>query len=116
MDADERRDIENLRKMSEKQRKEKISEIKYVLTRNKFAHADLFYPITHLSNLIPFNKQEWLDYGERDTEWWTSTPETVAYVHLFKTLRFIKAFTDLLTQKHEECGKLKAEPKELIII
>lgn len=101
MDTDEPQftAIEDLKKRSKKERREAISRIRYVLTRNKFTHGDLFYLRVSLSNLIPFNKEELIDYGIEDKEWWNPSFETVAYVHLSKTLRFMKAFTDLLIEK-----------------
>ena len=98
----DRENVEDLKKKSRKERREAISKIRYVLTRNKFTHGDLFYLRLSLSNLIPFNKEELIDYGIEDKEWWNPSFETVAYVHLSKTLRFMKAFTDLLIEKQIE--------------
>ena len=99
MDADE--DIKEIRK-TEKQteRRKKIGRIKYIKTRNKFAHGDLFYTIINLQSLLPFNEHELLDYGI-NAEWKKVNLRPVAYVHLSKTLRFMKAFTELLNQKNK---------------
>jgi len=93
-------DIEDLRNGEKK-----INQVKYILTRNKFAHGDVFYQIVAPCGLISGYEQDWEDYGIDDyNEWSEATLETVAYVHLFKTLRFMKAFTDLMRKK---IGKLK---------
>jgi hypothetical protein len=71
------------------------------LTRNKFAHGDLVHNIS-LCTLISGHEKDWLDYGIDNFEEWANTSlETVAYVHLLKTLRFIKAFTDFLIDKEK---------------
>lgn len=113
LDADEH--LETLRKDFEQ-----IPYVKYVSTRNSFAHGniifpathlspliplnghkfdrgDFFYPRTYLSHLLPFNSQELIAYGIKGKE---PVFETIAYVHLSKTLRFMKAFADLLIHKH----------------
>lgn len=93
-------DIEDLRNGEKK-----INQVKYILTRNKFAHGDVFYQIVAPCGLISGYEQDWEDYGIDDyNEWLEATLETVAYVHLLKTLRFMKAFTDLMVKK---IGKLK---------
>jgi hypothetical protein len=99
----------------------KIPNIKYILTANIFAHGgiinpisqisplipidghkfdrgDFFYPSTYLTSLLPFKKEELIAYGIDDYE---PILETVAYVHLFKTLRFMKAFTDLAIHRRK---------------
>jgi len=98
-----------------------IPNIKYILTANMFAcggiinpisrisplipadghkfdQGDFFYPSTYLTSLLPFKKEELIAYGIDFDE---PILETVAYVHLFKTLRFMKAFTDLVIQRGE---------------
>lgn len=92
-------DIENLRNGEKK-----IGQVKYILTRNKFAHGDVFYQIIAPCALISGYELDWLDYGIDYNGWFNADLETVAYVHLFKTLRFMKAFTDLMRKK---IGKLK---------
>ena len=92
VDSDE--DIETLRKLNT------IGSLRYIRTRNKFVHGDLFYNIFFPATLISGHEKDWLDYGIDNFEEWTRTGvDTVAYVHLLKTLRFIKAFTDLLIEK-----------------
>lgn len=61
------------------------------LNRHKFDRGDLYYPSTYLSILLPINEKELIAYGVDGNE---PTLETVAYVHLFKTLRFMKTFAD----------------------
>ncbi len=71
---------------------------RYVKTRNLFAHGEeLLLPIT-LAHLLPANIQASSEYGIDFKELLNPTVETVAYVHLSKTLRFIKAFTDFLIE------------------
>ena len=103
MDADEPQfmTIEDLKKKSKKERKKALGKIRYIATRNKFTHGDLLYPLTHLSALIPYNEQELKDYYIDKKDWWNPTLEDVAFVHLSKTLRFMKAFTDLLVKETE---------------
>jgi hypothetical protein len=108
LDADEK--IEILRRYPEK-----IEDVKYVLTRNMFAHGDIshqasnlprsapskgfryypgdfFYPSTYLASLLPSNKKELTTYDVNGDE---PILEKIAYIHLHKTLRFMKTFTDL---------------------
>lgn len=106
MDSDE--DIVALKKMKKKERKKRISEIKYVKTRNVFAHGDLFYQVINLQTLLPYGKKELQEYGIE--EWKLSGTlglRTVAYVHLSKTLRFMKAFTDWIIQKEEQESRFR---------
>jgi hypothetical protein len=114
LDSDE--DIQDFRNNANK-----ILNIKYILTANifasggiinpitrispliprdghKFDRGDLFYPSTYLTSLLPFKKEELIAYGIDDYE---PILETVAYVHLFKTLRFMKAFTDLAIHRRK---------------
>lgn len=98
LDADE--DIELLRRMKEKERGAKIGKLRYVMIRNKYAHGDLFYQVPLPCSLISGHEQDWGEYGIDYNEWVEATFETVAYVHLFKTLRFMKAFANLLIQKY----------------
>jgi len=96
-----------------------IPNIKYILTANifacggitnpisrisplipvdghKFDQGDLFYPSTYLTSLLPFKNEELIAYG---IDIYEPILETVAFVHLFKTLRFMKAFTDLVIHR-----------------
>ena len=78
--------------------------IRFIKTRNKFAHGDLVH---HLSpaTLLSGYEEDWLDYGiVNDEEWENASLETVAFVQLLKTLRFMKALTDFLIEK-EKIGK-----------
>ena len=69
---------------------------KYVETRNLFAHGkELLLPMP-LTQLLPANSYASSEYGIHSKEWWNPTFTTIAYVHLSKTLRFMKAFADLL--------------------
>jgi len=107
LDSDE--DIEELQN-----KVKEISQVKYILTKNIFTHGnvlypatqvspltplnenkfdlgDLIYPSTLFSTLLPFNRRELLAYGIKGDE---PLLETVAYIHLFKTIRFMKSFTE----------------------
>jgi hypothetical protein len=77
----------------------------YVETRNLFAHGkELLLPIP-LTQLLPANSHASSEYGIDSDEWWNPTLETIAYVHLSKTLRFIKAFTDFLIEEEKMRNK-----------
>jgi hypothetical protein len=102
LDFDEK---EKLGKLENKEKRTYLgNSIRYVLTRNKFAHGDLLHHIP-LCLLISGHEKDWLDYGINDDEWSNATLETVAYVQLLKTLRFIKAFTGYLIEKEEMKNK-----------
>ena len=77
--------------------KYKISRVRYIETRNLFAHGkELLLPVHtfhSLSHLLPAQPYASLEYGINSRERNKPTVETVAYVHLSKTLHFIKAFT-----------------------
>lgn len=103
-DSDE--DIGNLRKMKKgKERKKKISSIKYIKIRNKFAHGDLLYQMINLQILLPSDEKELQEYGIE--EWNLDKLRTVAYVHLCKTLRFMKAFVEWVNKKETLEGRLR---------
>ena len=69
---------------------------RYVETRNLFAHGkELLLPIP-VTQLLPPNNYALSEYGIDSDEWFNPTLETIACVHLSKTLRFIKAFSDFL--------------------
>ena len=98
LDFDEREELE---KRQNKEKQKYIKSVRYVFTRNKFAHADLVHNIS-LCTLISGYEQDWLDYGiDNFDEWLNASLETVAYVQLLKTLRFMKAFTDSLLEKEK---------------
>jgi hypothetical protein len=106
MDSDE--DIVSLRKMEKKERKEHIRNIKYVKTRNKFAHGDLFDQVIDYQTLLPTDKKEMGKYNIK--EWQLggkSGLRTVAYVQLSKTLRFMDAFTNYIIQQEEKGNRLR---------
>lgn len=60
-----------------------------------------------LTHLLPPDVYALSDYGIDSEEWNNPTFETVAYVHLSKTLRFAKAFADFIieTEKAEMKNK-----------
>lgn len=96
-DADE---MESLGKLGKEEKRKAITSVRYIMTRNKFAHGDLLHHIYLPATLVSGHEKDWLDYGISDlNEWLEASLETVAYVHLLKTLRFIKAFTDFLIDK-----------------
>jgi len=103
LDADEMKNLGELRK-EEKQKA--ITSVRYIVIRNKFAHGDLFHHIFLPATLISGLEKDWLDYGiDNYNEWLEASLETVAYVHLLKTMRFIKAFTDFLIEKENSKSK-----------
>jgi len=91
LDFDEREQLKKTGKLDTKS-------IRFIKTRNKFAHGDLFYH-TSLATLISGHYEDWLDYGINGEEWANARLETVAFVQLLKTLRFMKTLTDLLIEK-----------------
>jgi hypothetical protein len=91
LDFDEREQLTKTGKVDTKS-------TRFIMARNKFAHGSLVNLIS-LYTLISGHEKDWLDYGIDDEEWITASLETVAYVQLLKTLRFIKAFTDYLIEK-----------------
>jgi hypothetical protein len=106
MDSDE--DIASLRKTEKKETKEHIRNIRYVKTRNKFAHGDLFDQVIDYQTLLPSDKKEMEKYNIK--EWQLggkSGLRTVAYVHLSKSLRFIDAFTKWVIQQEEKENRLR---------
>ena len=76
-----------------------FSKARYVETRNLFAHGKELLVAMPLGHLLPADTYAQSEYDIDSEEWWNPTFETVAYVHLSKTLGFMKAFTDLLIQK-----------------
>ncbi|MGD9131964.1 MAG: hypothetical protein PVH73_10400 [Candidatus Bathyarchaeota archaeon] len=75
------------------------SKLRYVETRNLFAHGkDLLFSPMPLTQLLPADSYANSEYGIESEEWWNPNTTTIAYVHLSKTLRFMKAFTDFLAQ------------------
>jgi hypothetical protein len=78
-----------------------VKSIRFIKTRNKFAHGDLLYHIP-LCILMSGHSKDWLDYGiDSDKDWFNTSLETVAFVQLLKTLRFIKTLTDFLIEKEK---------------
>jgi len=69
------------------------SGVKFVETRNLFSHGkELLLPI-RLSHLLPHNGESLSKYSIDFTEWTNPSIETVAFIHLTKTLEFIKAYS-----------------------
>lgn len=97
LDFDEREKLKTTGKLD-------IKSIRFIKTRNKFAHGDLVHHIS-LCTLISGHETDWLDYGiDSFEEWANASLETVAYVQLLKTLRFMKTLTNFLIEK-EKKGK-----------
>lgn len=116
LDRDEQTNIKGIRekkaKVCEPEKTHKLERhlrdafcnAKYVETRNLFAHGkELLLPMP-LTQLLPADSYASSEYHINSKEWWNPTFTTIAYVHLSKTLRFMKAFTDLMIKK---IGKLK---------
>jgi len=101
LDTDERLDLKLKREKGATESKimKTISKVRYVETRNLFAHGkELLIPMP-LTHLLPADSYASSEYGIESKEWWNPTFTTIAYVHLSKTLHFMKAFTDLLNQE-----------------
>ena len=96
IDSDE--DLEEIRKIpkEDEKRKEMIANIKYVKARNKLTHGDLFYQEILLQTLLPTSINELLDFGIKAEyqQHGSQGLRALAFVHLSKTLNFMKAFTE----------------------
>jgi len=101
LDTDERLDIKlkKERGLAQYKIKKTISNVRYVEIRNLFAHGkELLLPMP-LTHLLPADSYASAEYGIDSEEWWNPTLETIAYVHLSKTLSFVKTFTDSIIPK-----------------
>jgi len=101
LDTDERLDLKLKREKGATESKimKTISKVRYVETRNLFAHGkELLIPMP-LTHLLPADSYASSEYGIESKEWWNPTFTTIAYVHLSKTLHFMQAFTDMLNQE-----------------
>jgi hypothetical protein len=88
---------------TENEIKEWMSNVRYVETRNLFAHGkDLLFSPMPLTQLLPADSYADSKYGIRSEEWWNPNIATIAYVHLSKTLSFIKVFTDSLASANNK--------------
>ena len=97
LDTDEQLDLKmkKERDVTENKIKIWISKVRYVETRNLFAHGkDLLFSPMPLTQLLPADSYALSEYGIESKEWWNPNTATIAYVHLYKTLCFVKAFTD----------------------
>ena len=93
LDKDELCDLKlkQERKRSEDNIKRMMGNAKYVQTRNIFAHGKrTMFPIG-LTDLLPANTFALSEYGIDQSEWNNPSMSTIAYVHLSKTLSFLKA-------------------------
>jgi hypothetical protein len=95
LDYEERLDIQLRieRGRSKKTIEKRISKVKFVETRNLFSHGKELLLSIHLSHLLPHNGEALSKYSIDFTEWTNPNIETVAFVHLTKTLDFIKAYS-----------------------
>ena len=95
LDYEERLDIQLgiERGRTQKETDKRISRVKFVETRNIFSHGkELLLPI-NLPHLLPDIGESLSKYFIDSTEGINPDIETVAYVHLTKTLEFIKAYS-----------------------
>ena len=102
LDTDERLDL-RLKKekmVAENKIRSTISKVRYVETRNMFAHGKELLLSIPLTQLLPAKSYASLEYGINSREWWNPNFTTIAYVHLSKTLHFMKDFIDLLIQQN----------------
>jgi hypothetical protein len=105
LDEDERLNLTFVREKQAQEREiswKTIREFRYIQIRNIFAHgSELLFPWSSLSHLIPPTTWALSDYGIDSKEWINPPLITIAYTHLLKTLRFIKAFTNSLSEKEK---------------
>ena len=74
---------------------------RFVKTRNLFAHGKELLISIPLSHLLPDNTEALSSYGIEWDEFVNPSIETIAYVHLNRTLRFMRAYSDYLSTLHE---------------
>lgn len=84
----------------------KPSETHYIQTRNKFAHANVNHILDNPSILLPNTESEWDKFGIDKEEYLNAYIhgrglENLAYVHLIKTLEFLKQFENYIKEKHQ---------------
>lgn len=90
-----------LKSMKEKGRsnetiKNEILRLRFIRTRNLFAHGkDLLIPIP-LSHLLPEEEEALSNYGIERDEHFNPSIETISFVHLNRTLRFMKAYSEYI--------------------
>lgn len=90
-----------LKSMKEKGRsneniENEISKLRFIKTRNLFAHGkDLLIPIP-LSHLLPEDEEALSNYGIERDEHLNPSIETISFVHLNRTLRFMKAYSEYI--------------------
>jgi hypothetical protein len=104
LDEDERLNLRFVRgkQVQEKEITKTISEFRYIRIRNIFAHgSELLFPYSSFAHLIPPNTLALSEYEIDSKEWMNPPLITIAYTHLLKTLRFIKAFTNSLNEKEK---------------
>ena len=111
LDTDEQKDLNGMKERRAKESDTKkiqkwdgrigriFSKARYVETRNLFAHGKELLLLMPLTQLLPADAYAQSEYGISSEEWWHPTFETIAYVHLSKTLRFMKALTGLLKKQ-----------------
>ena len=98
LDKDEQLDLrlKQERKRSLCDIKDMIGKAKYVQTRNLFAHGKLAMFPASFRHLLPANTFALSEYGIDQSEWDNPPLTTIAYVHLSKTLGFLKAVSALV--------------------
>lgn len=72
--------------------------LRYIKRRNKFHHGEGFHPIANPSDFLPSNQNEIKRYNLDNIEGIDITQilfEKMAYIHLSKTLEFLKKFSDI---------------------
>lgn len=97
---------ENLELMIERGRSNKtidkeIYGSRFIKTRNIFAHGkELLIPIP-LSHLLPDNREALSSYGIEWNEFINPSIETIAYIHLNRTLQFMRVYSDFLKNSED---------------
>ena len=79
---------------------EKPSDVKFVETRNLFAHGSILEVVRIPASCYPISGEEASDYGITDEERFNLHPkygfENIAYIQLSKALKFVITFTNYL--------------------
>jgi hypothetical protein len=102
LDEDERLQLRFVKEKQPQEIKKTIAGFRYIQIRNIFAHGSrLLFPFSSLTHLIPPDTWALSEYGIGSKEWMNPPLITIAYTHLKKTLLFLKAFANSLSDKEK---------------